>query len=207
LKEGRAALTGPYRFQTGRDVSRFLSSLSALLREQGSVEAAFESVPGNPEVRLEALATALRRGAGRPTYGLRHLLPLPSSGSACKRWWLFLRWVARPDDGVDLGLWSCVKPSELRIPVDTHVARAARRLGLTRRKSADRLFAVEATESLRAVCPEDPVKYDFALARPGILGVEESASGEASYSVTRRRSAHQSAMIAAGRKGHRDTED
>jgi len=169
LKEGRRVRARPYRFQTADDVERFLGGLGRVLKKHGSIEAAFCGVEGDAEARLENLALALRRASGRLTPGLAHLLPLPSSGSACKRWWLFLRWVVRKEDGVDLGLWSCLKPADLIIPVDVHVARMARRLGLAKRKSPDRLFAIEVTESLRRLCPEDPVKYDFALARPGIL--------------------------------------
>jgi uncharacterized protein (TIGR02757 family) len=169
LKEGRGVRARPYRFQAADDVKRFLGGLGRVLKKHGSVEAAFCRIEGNPEARLENLAVALRRASGRLTPGLAHLLPLPSSGSACKRWRLFLRWVIREEDGVDLGLWSCLKPAELIIPVDVHVARMSRRLGLTQRRSPDRIFALEVTESLRRLCPEDPVKYDFALARPGIL--------------------------------------
>ena len=159
---------GPYRFQTGNDVDAFLGAVGRVLRDHGSLEAAFCAKEGTPEDRIEALAVLLRAAAGTASPGLLHLLPLPSGGSACKRWWMFLRWVSRPDDGVDLGLWTCVSPSELRMPVDTHVARIAYALGLTTRKTADRAFAVELTDSLRAFCPEDPTRYDFALAHLGI---------------------------------------
>jgi len=158
----------PYRFQTGEEVRRFLMALGIALSEYGSLEEAFRRESGDPEARLEAFASRLRKGCGRPSRGLLHLLPLPSGGSACKRWWMFLRWVVRPDDGLDLGLWSCLKPSDLRMPVDTHVARIAFALGLTTRKTADRAFAVELTESLRTFCPGDPTRYDFALAHMGI---------------------------------------
>lgn len=171
-----AALTGggiprdlkPYRFQTGEDVGRFLAALGTLLSEHGSLEEAFKRGTGDPEERLEAFASRLRERCGRPSRGLLHLMPLPSDGSACKRWWMFLRWVVRPDDGVDLGLWSCLSPAQLRMPVDTHVARIAYALGLSRRKTADRAFAVELTEALKLFCPEDPTRYDFALAHMGI---------------------------------------
>ncbi len=159
---------GPYRFQTGSDVEAFLGAVGRVLRDHGSLEAVFRSKAGTAEERIEAFALLLREAAGTASPGLLHLLPLPSRGSACKRWWMFLRWVSRPDDGVDLGLWTCVSPSELRMPVDTHVARIAHALGLTTRKTAGRAFAVELTDSLRAFCPEDPTRYDFALAHLGI---------------------------------------
>jgi uncharacterized protein (TIGR02757 family) len=158
-----------YRFQTSKDVRRFLGALGSVLGEYGSLEAAFCREEGGPEARLESLALLLRERARPLTPGLAHLLPLPSDGSACKRWWMFLRWVVRPDDGVDLGLWRCLTPALLRIPVDTHLARIAFALGLTRRTTPDRTFALEVTRSLAAFCPGDPTRYDFALARLGIL--------------------------------------
>ncbi len=166
---GRLHGPGPYRFQTRRDVGCFLRALGGLLAEAGSLENAFERHPGGVEDRLEALALDLRERAGKLTPGLAHLLPLPSSGSACKRWWMFLRWVVRPDDGVDLGLWTCVSPAQLRIPVDTHIARIAYALRLSTRKSPDRIFSIEVTKALAAICPEDPTRYDFTLAHMGIL--------------------------------------
>ena len=83
-------------------------------------------------------------------------------GSACKRLNLTLRWLVRKGP-VDLGLWKSIKPASLFIPLDVHVARNARRLGLLQRKSNDKKAVIELTEKLREFCPQDPVKYDFAL--------------------------------------------
>jgi uncharacterized protein (TIGR02757 family) len=113
-----------------------------------------------------AKGIAARRGP--PTRGLSFLLPEPARGGAAKRLCMYLRWMVRPDDGVDLGLWSCRAPADLVIPLDTHVARISRRLGLTRRRTAGWSTAREITEALRRLCPEDPVRYDFALAQLGI---------------------------------------
>ena len=82
---------------------------------------------------------------------------------------LFLRWMVRPDDGVDLGVWRHVSPSQLIIPLDTHVSRIASYLGLTQRRTVDWRMAQEVTRRLRQIDPDDPVKYDFALCRLGIL--------------------------------------
>jgi len=90
-----------------------------------------------------------------------------SNGSACKRLNLALRWLVRKGP-VDLGLWKGIKPSELFIPLDVHVARTARKLGLLERKSNDKRAVVELTEKLRTYCADDPVKYDFALFGMGI---------------------------------------
>ncbi|MBC7172411.1 MAG: DUF2400 family protein, partial [Polyangiaceae bacterium] len=79
----------------------------------------------------------------------------------------YLRWMSRPSDGVDLGLWS-VAPSALVVPLDTHVHRIARNLGLTERNDASWRTAEEVTAALRELDPDDPVKYDFALCHHGV---------------------------------------
>ena len=98
------------------------------------------------------------------------LVPSPAGGSACKRKAMYFRWMVRGPDGVDFGIWRFISPDRLVIPVDRHIARMARLLGLTSRRSPDWKMALEITESLRCVYPVDPVRYDFALVRPGILG-------------------------------------
>ena len=99
------------------------------------------------------------------------LLPSPESGSACKRLNLFLRWMVR-SDAVDPGGWSGVSPAMLIVPLDTHMHRIAAKLGLTKRRAADFRAAREVTGAFRTIAPEDPVKYDFALTRLGILRSE-----------------------------------
>jgi uncharacterized protein (TIGR02757 family) len=84
------------------------------------------------------------------------------NGSACKKFNLALRWLVR-EGPVDLGLWKKIKPAVLYIPLDVHVARTARKMGLLERKSNDKKAVVMLTEKLREFCPQDPVKYDFAL--------------------------------------------
>ncbi|WP_432710162.1 TIGR02757 family protein [Pedobacter sp.] len=95
----------------------------------------------------------------------------PKQKSTCKRLNMFLRWMVRRDNhGVDFGIWTTLKPSQLICPCDVHVDRVARRLGLISRKQTDWQTAVELTQQLRQFDPVDPVKYDFALFG---LGVEE----------------------------------
>lgn len=95
----------------------------------------------------------------------------PARKAACKRINMFLRWMVRQDDkGVDFGIWTKIKPSQLICPCDLHVDRVGRKLGLIQRKQTDWQTALELTENLRKFDPEDPVKYDFALFG---LGVEE----------------------------------
>lgn len=95
----------------------------------------------------------------------------PLQKSTCKRLNMFLRWMVRKDNaGVDFGIWNTIKPSSLVCPCDLHVDRVARRLELIKRKQTDWLTAVELTENLKKLDPNDPVKYDFALFG---LGIEE----------------------------------
>jgi uncharacterized protein (TIGR02757 family) len=101
--------------------------------------------------------------------GVRTFFSDPRAGGACKRLNLYLRWMVRPDDGVDLGLWPAVSPAQLTVPLDTHVARISRYLGLTSRRTPDWKMAAEVTAGLARFDPGDPVRYDFALSRLGIL--------------------------------------
>ena len=90
---------------------------------------------------------------------------------------MFLRWMVRQDDkGVDFGLWKNIKPSELMMPLDVHVERVARHLGLLQRKQRDWQAVVELTNRLREFDPEDPVKYDFALFGLGVVEQQDLRS-------------------------------
>lgn len=94
----------------------------------------------------------------------RKHIPTPARKSACKRINMFLRWMVRHDDrGVDFGIWKKIPQQALICPLDLHVERAARHLGLLTRKQIDWLAAIELTDNLRLLAPQDPVKYDFAL--------------------------------------------
>ncbi len=150
--------------------------LGNALRESGSLEAFFmrDYRPGAPTLQ-EALADFRRRlfspFAGKAKRkGLDYLVPDPDGNAACKRLHLFLRWMIRPQDGVDLGLWRGPRTSQLTIPLDTHIARIGLLIGLTDRRTPDRRMAEEITDSLRLLDPADPVRYDFAISRMGILG-------------------------------------
>lgn len=155
-----------HRVYRGPDLARMLARAGALRREHGSLGAAMaDRWTGELRETLARLSDALR--GPRPAPGLAHLVADPRAGSACKRSLLYLRWMVRPADGVDLGLWP-FPPSALVIPVDTHILRIARNLGLTDRKTASWRTAEEITERLRVFDAEDPVKYDFALCHLGV---------------------------------------
>ncbi|MCB0397361.1 MAG: DUF2400 domain-containing protein [Flavobacteriales bacterium] len=94
----------------------------------------------------------------------------PGANSAAKRINMFLRWMVRDDGkGVDLGLWKDIAPSQLYCPLDVHVSRVARDLGLLKRKQNDWKAVKELTENLCRMDPMDPVKYDYALFGLGVF--------------------------------------
>ena len=94
----------------------------------------------------------------------------PVSGSTCKRLNMFLRWMVRKDkQGVDFGIWKKISPADLIIPIDVHVARVSRGLGIVKRIQTDWQTAIELTNYCRTLDPKDPVKYDFALFSLGVI--------------------------------------
>ena len=101
--------------------------------------------------------------------GVYYFFTRPSTGSACKRMNLFLRWMVRRD-AVDPGGWTRVKPGQLVVPLDTHTIRAGKCLRLTRRASPGWKMAVDITNALRAIDPGDPVRYDFSLCHLSMMG-------------------------------------
>lgn len=167
-----------YRFNRGPDIVQLLSVIQQMVESKGSIKSFFLEGYSDTDPNIEkALSSFVQRVLdmdcrkafpdGRLSDGFRHLFPTPGKG-ACKRLNMYLRWMVRKDS-VDFGLWEEVPPSKLIMPIDTHVARLSRYLGLSGRKSVDWKMAVEVTEVLKALDPKDPVKYDFALSRLGIL--------------------------------------
>lgn len=155
-----------HRLTTGEDVACLLNGIKGVLKKYGSLNECFSAgLKRTDETIIPALSNFVGElsCSGRPS----SLLPLPERGSACKRLNLYLRWMIRKDN-VDPGGWKGIPASKLIIPLDTHMHRLSLELGLTRRKQADMKTAVEITSSFRQIAPEDPVKYDFALTRPGI---------------------------------------
>ncbi|MBW2187983.1 MAG: TIGR02757 family protein [Deltaproteobacteria bacterium] len=158
-----------HRIYRAEHLAAVLSRAGELFRVHGSLGNAFvqfhQASDGHFREALARFADALR--GDTTSRSLRHLISDPRAGSACKRLVLYARWMVRPADGVDLGLWP-IAPSELVIPVDTHIHRISRNLGLTNRRTASWATAEEITAALREFDPEDPVKYDFALCHLGV---------------------------------------
>ncbi|MCP3942952.1 MAG: TIGR02757 family protein [Desulfobacteraceae bacterium] len=155
-----------YRFATDIHLSSLLKGIKHVIMEYGSLENCFStgvaSEDGNVLVGLGRLYRQINQ-AGHTG----HLLADPQKNSACKRSHLFLRWMVRKD-AVDPGGWESVSPRQLIIPLDTHMYKIGTLLGFTRRKSPDKICALEITEGFRDIWEQDPVKYDFSLTRFGI---------------------------------------
>jgi uncharacterized protein (TIGR02757 family) len=166
-----------YRLSTAEEIRAFALASGDVITRFGSLKELFisgylpdESIK-NGLIRLHTeLLAACKTYLNPVPRGLRHLLPDPDSGSCAKRWHMFLRWMVRKNDGVDMNLWAEVSPAKLLIPLDRHISRISRNLGLTTRKSDDWKTAEEISENLRKFDAEDPIKYDFSLCHLGIAG-------------------------------------
>ncbi len=94
----------------------------------------------------------------------------PAKKSACKRLNMFLRWMVRSNQcGVDFGIWKNIRPAQLVCPLDVHVVRVAKRLNLLQRSQTDWQAAIELTQRLKQINPQDPIRYDFALFGLGVV--------------------------------------
>lgn len=170
-----------HRWLRGCDIVALLVILRHMLDTAGSIEQFFVDGddPSAPDIGpgLESFSARARQVDLRIAYrpvparpGAHLFFARPSSGSACKRLNLFLRWMVR-QDGIDLGVWRRVSPSRLIIPLDVHVIRVGRCLRLTPYASAGWRMAASVTSTLRLIDPADPVRYDFALCHLGMQGL------------------------------------
>lgn len=166
-----------HRFTAGEDISGLLGLLRRVLRENGDIESCFllgyskgdENIISALSKFCDRLLGAYAEAHGRQaTRGLKYLLAGPANGSACKRLNLFLRWMVRNDE-VDVGLWKSIDKAKLIVPVDVHMGRLCRILGFHDRKIISLATVVEITKGFAEIEPTDPVKYDFALSRIGVL--------------------------------------
>ncbi|HUO84407.1 MAG TPA: TIGR02757 family protein [Thermoanaerobaculia bacterium] len=163
-----------HRFHKTAELTSLLILMSKTIRSAGSLGNRFRQVydPADADISgtLSRFVQSILAEGPRPSTTLRYLLTDPVDGSACKRMNLYLRWMVRREEP-DLGLWTFVDPAKLLMPVDTHVHRIATFLGLIDRKSADLETARQLTSRFSAMSPDDPVRYDFALCRMGVLAM------------------------------------
>ncbi len=176
LASGKISVRGLYyRFQSTRDLDRILGRLSELAAEGFRQPAGtlFEHLFADPEetgnlrARIAHFQKHFAEGM-RMSRGILHWIGSPQSVSAQKRMCMFLRWMSRtrfPDAGIYR-----IPPARLIVPLDVHMARMAHNLGWTKSRNAAWKDAEAVTAALRRIDPEDPLRFDFVLTRPGILG-------------------------------------
>ncbi len=155
-----------HRFADDKDLTALLTGTKNIINTYGSLNECFVSgFRAEDKSVLSGLKLFCKkfRESGEPG----HLVPIAERGSACKRMNLFLRWMVR-SDSVDPGGWDGISPSKLIVPLDVHLHRISRELGLTQQKQANMRTALEITSAFGQFTPHDPVKYDFSLTRIGI---------------------------------------
>jgi uncharacterized protein (TIGR02757 family) len=179
-RHARALTPIVHRWIRGADLVALMLVLQAMLREHGSIEGAFAAGhdpsaadvgPALDAFAARACAVDVRSAYGRTVparAGYRYFFARPSSGSACKRLNLYLRWMVRRD-AVDPGGWTRIAAAHLVVPLDTHIIRLGRCLGLTRQRTPGWKMAAEITAALRRLDPVDPIRYDFALCHLGMM--------------------------------------
>jgi uncharacterized protein (TIGR02757 family) len=183
-----------HRWTRGPDLVALLWIMRQMFDRSGSIEQFFAEGDDRDAEDVgaaldsfssRALALDVTRAYGRVPRrpGVCYFFPRPSAGSGCKRLNLFLRWMVRRD-ALDLGVWAKIAPSKLIVPLDTHVIRVGRCLGLTKYTSPGWRMARDITSSLRRLDPEDPVKYDFAMCHIGMMnacGFNRARSGRGAF--------------------------
>jgi uncharacterized protein (TIGR02757 family) len=178
-----------HRFNKGEDLVLLFELLFRSWTQFRSLGAHFMTyhLPENESIELGLIGLIADwknwAGAKGKSSGFQYLLTSPSQGSCCKRWCMFLRWMGRRDE-VDPGLWTeggalshtfpnnrFIRPDQLVMPLDTHTGKLSRYFSLTRRKSTDWRAALEVTNALKKLNVNDPISYDFAMSRLGILDI------------------------------------
>ena len=155
-----------HRVTRGDDLARVWLGLGAILRTHKTLGDALRSWDTAGSDDFRPLLSTLRSEIVNETSefpaerSFAHFLPDPNKGSACKWYMMWLRWMVRGPDEVDLGDWSFLGAARLRFPLDTHIHRIGRNLGLIERRAADWKTAEELTSALRTFDAEDPVRYE-----------------------------------------------
>ncbi len=171
-----------YRFQSSQDVANIISSVAGVYQDYGSLQGLMGSTgsqklstAGHMDNHMSSSEFGVMKGEFNNHF--RRNTPLTSGvkmmfaqvdKSAAKRLSMFLRWMIR-DDNIDMGLWRDYTPSVLAVPLDVHITQFSRRIGLLQTSNASKKNMDIVTDFFSRISPEDPVKYDFALTRPGIV--------------------------------------
>ena len=154
-----------YRFGKPEDFAQIFTIMRELYTKDGGLEELFKFgyEKGKPERLFQTVTDYFySRADENAGQGFYFMIPNPAKGGAMKRMSMFLRWMVRKGP-VDFGIWDFMPPSELLIPLDVHVARISREMGLLTRKQNDFKAVIELTNNLKKFDPQDPVKYDCAM--------------------------------------------
>lgn len=171
-KDLKACVSFVHRTFNVDDLLSLIAYLQEMYQNGSGLEKAFSKHLKRQDTTVEAALIGFRRDFENSAVALprtfKHIAT-PEKGSACKRLNMYLRWMVRKDDqGVDFGIWTSIKASQLICPLDVHVIRQASELGLISNSKGDWKTALELTQRLREFDPKDPVKYDFALFGKGV---------------------------------------
>lgn len=159
-----------YRFGKPDDFAQIFNIMHDLYEKEGGLEELFKygyENQINENMFIPVTDYFYSKARDNSAQGFRFMLPDARKGSAMKRMCMYLRWMVRKGP-VDFGLWNFMPASDLYIPLDTHVARISREMGLLTRNANDFKSVVELTENLKKFDANDPAKYDFALFGYGV---------------------------------------
>ena len=159
-----------YRFGKPEDFSQIFEILKNLYKNDGGLEELFKygyKNQINNNMFIPVTDYFYSRAKNPEALGFKFMIPDARKGSAMKRMCMYLRWMVRKGK-VDFGIWDFMPASDLLIPLDTHVARISREMGLLKRNANDFKAVLELTNNLKQFDPKDPVKYDFAIFGYGV---------------------------------------
>ena len=185
-KTERAALGQfKHRFNKGGDIAEMLAVFRDIYEKHGGLEKHFSGYyrPDDENILQSLIGFCnsfgqmyRKRFRRQIPASVGYLIANPAGGSTCKRLNLFLRWMVRSDN-VDTGIWRSIETAKLIVPVDTHMHRLCGFLRMHNAKNASMASAIAITERFAEITPDDPVKYDFALSR---IGIVEGCTGKRS---------------------------
>lgn len=174
-----------YRFFSYADMAELCCRLAQIVEERGSLGAAVRARYGQEGVCKPKTAGGAPLGLAIVPPELRLVAALISlfpgvkcvsqnPKGACKKLHMFLRWMVRRGSPVDLGLWDWASAADLLMPLDTHVLQESARLGLIApNAAASAKTAIELTQKMAQVFPDDPARADYALFGLGVDGREK----------------------------------
>lgn len=156
-----------HRWHVSEDLVGLLAGIRHILKKFGSIESCMLAGADKKSFTLErGLNFFVDQARAKSTFR-KNLLPAPEQKSACKRLLMYCRWMIRCDE-VDPGGWDQLSPSQLIIPLDTHMHRFALNCGFTKCQQANWKAALEVTRYFKKIAPQDPLRYEFAITRLGI---------------------------------------